>query len=104
MPAVKYSFVGASGSSYLCERYDPKIHTNPPDSPGVIVLACPPHVAPRLTAASAVDNLSDALGDEAARNTLTEEYPDTEIWFCVRTDATGQTRQRVAHDLNASRF
>ena len=104
MPAVKHHFRGASGSQYLCERYDPTIHIKPPDSPGVIVLASPPHVAPRLIAASAVDSLSDALGDEVARKTLTEEYPDADIWFCSRTDETGQTRQRVALDLNAARF
>lgn len=104
MPAVKHHFVGASGSQYLCERYDPGIHCGPPDSPGVIVLASPPHVAPRLIAASAVDDLSEALRDEAARKILTEEYSEADIWFCVRADETGQTRQRVALDLNAARF
>ena len=104
MPAIKRHFRGLSGSQYLCERYDPAVHSLLPDDAGVIVITGGMHLAPGLLAAHAVDNISQSLGDEAARAALKEEHPQADdFWFSVRAADSPRARQQVADDLMKSR-
>lgn len=103
MPAVKYSFVGASGSQYLCELFDPDIHVNMSTHGAVIVVADEPTIAPGLRFAYAVPDLAQALQKETL-DAVRERYQQVRIWFCERHAESPQTRQRVANDLIEGRF
>lgn len=102
MPAVKFSFIGASGAQYLCELYNPTIHVGMPKEAGIMVFATGPRMAPGFLWAQAVDDLSHAFRYEA-REAIKEQHPQTDLWFCVRADESSQTRQRAAADLAAGR-
>ena len=103
MHAVKYTFVGVSGSRCHCELFDPEIHVKLSTHGAVIVVADAPILQPRLRLAYAVSDLSQALQEES-RNAVRKRYQQADLWFCERYEENSQTRQRLAADLTDGRY
>ena len=103
MHAVKYTFVGVSGSRCHCELFDPEIPVKLSTHGAIIVVADEPIVRPRLRFAYAVSDLSQALQEET-RNAVRKRYQQARLWFCERADESPQTRQRLAADLTDGRY